>query len=262
MGFGVWGCLPVRTLGSSRAFALEKERANLGQVAAVIRVAAGEARELIADRCCSIRAARCVDCLLLTREELAIDFRFGYHGSGAILRKELVAHLKGQAVLKVQQAGLAAVLDFAAALAHFRLFITSLRARVNQPRASKRSNRGSAHLGSWLPSKHAEGAGADLTFGAESILGHADVGVVAQANLAGGGIVSLEFGVWGSGFEIWASVIRVSGLEFGVHLADNRKVGVLPLQRVINNRVRTAASAQMRTCCLSAPVAPRPSFAD
>ncbi len=140
LGVGVWGCLPVRTLGSSRAFALEKERANLGQVAAVIRVAAGEARELIADRCCSIRATRCVNCLLLTREELAIDFRFGDHGSGAILRKELVAHLKGQAVLEVEQAGLAAVLDFATALAHFSLFVARLRARVNRPRASKAAN--------------------------------------------------------------------------------------------------------------------------
>jgi hypothetical protein len=112
----------------------------------------------------------------------------------------LVAHLKGQAVLKVEQAGLAAVLDFAAALAHFRLFVARLRARVNRPRASNRSKRERAHLGSWLPSKHAEGAGADLAFRAESVLGHAHVGVVAQANLTGGRIVSLGFGDWGLRF--------------------------------------------------------------
>ena len=114
--------------------------------------------------------------------------------------EELVAHLQGQAVLQIKQARLAAVLDFAAALAHFSLFVARLRARVNRPRASNRSKRERAHLGSWLPSKHAEGAGADLAFRAESVLGHADVGVVAQANLTGGRIVSLGFGDWGLRF--------------------------------------------------------------
>jgi hypothetical protein len=79
------------------------------------------------------------------------------------LGEKLVPNLQGKAVLQVEEASLAAILDLAATLANFGLLVTS--------------------FGSRFPSEHAEGTSANLAFRAKSVFGHSNVGIVAQANL-------------------------------------------------------------------------------
>ena len=80
------------------------------------------------------------------------------------MRWSFLPHLNGQAVLQVEEARLADVLELGARLAHLGLLV--------------------AHLGAGAPPEDGEGPRADLALLAVALPDHAQVGVVAQAGLA------------------------------------------------------------------------------
>jgi hypothetical protein len=155
--------VPVRALGTAGAFAFEKKGADFRQVAAVVWITSCKSRELIADCSSCIGSSRSIYCLLLSRKKLAIDSGSWDHCSGSVLGEELITNLQRKTILQIKKASLTAVFDFAAALTHLGLLVSS--------------------LGSWFPSEDAKRTRTNLALRAQCILSHADVRIIAQAYL-------------------------------------------------------------------------------
>ena len=85
--------------------------------------------------------------------------------------KQIPFYLDRQAVLQIQEAGLADILQLGAGLTDLGLF--------------------EAHLGAGTPAEDGEGTRANLALLAVLLLGHAQVGVVTQAGLAQDGKVGI-----------------------------------------------------------------------
>ncbi|KAL1466081.1 hypothetical protein MTO96_026891 [Rhipicephalus appendiculatus] len=166
--------VPVRALLASLTLAFHPEAADVRPVAFVVGCGTCQLHQEVAGalrlgegpvRLAGVAVGH--GALHVLRVVFLVDVRLGHVVTQA---ERVVAHLHRQAVVQVQQAGLAHVLELAARLTDFGLL--------------------EAHPAAGTPSEDGERARAYLALLAETLFGHAYVRVVAQACLAEDG----EFG--------------------------------------------------------------------